>query len=135
MFEYILAGVAACIIIFAMQILLQFFRKKNNVQHAPARKVFVNCPVCGSALAAGEDLYSKVFRPMTVSDQRCIVFGCPHCYPRCEPSVKRVCPVCHKTIPADGHLVARLFNKTKDGKKHVLITGCSMCCKYENIVK
>lgn len=88
---------------------------------------FVSCPVCGSVLSRGENLRSKVFRPMDVSDQLCVIYGCPHCFPVCEPGVRRQCPVCHKAVAPDGHLVARLFNKTKSGRKHIIINGCGSC--------
>ncbi|MCK9170228.1 MAG: hypothetical protein M0P01_07410 [Treponema sp.] len=130
MLDYIFMAVAVVIIIAA----LHYFVKNNRNRKSSAaasHHAFVNCPLCGSPLLPGEELFSKVFRPMTVNDQRCIIYGCPHCYPRCEPGIHRICPACHKTVPLDGHLVARLFNRTKDGKKHVVITGCSVCCKYE----
>lgn len=87
------------------------------------------CPVCRSPLPKGADLYTKVFRPMNVHDQHCIIFGCPRCYPVPEPGISRRCPVCHAEVARDGHLVARLFNKTA-GKKHVTVTGCPKCAKY-----
>jgi len=108
---------------------LAWFRSRGT-SSGPAypalKKALVTCPICGSPLAPGENLVSRVYRPMTVPDQRCTIAGCPHCYPVCEPGVRRECPVCGREIPADGYLVARLFNKT-EGKKHVLITGCSGC--------
>ena len=77
----------------------------------------------------GEDLVSRVYRPMNVPHQLCTISGCPHCYPVPEPGKKRECPVCHKEVPLEnGHLVTRLFNKS-DGKKHVIVTGCTECCK------
>ena len=90
---------------------------------------FSKCPLCDSILEAKyrERIYSKVFRPMTVPDQRCNILGCPHCYPE-EKGVKRVCPVCHKHVPVSGFLIARLFNKT-EGMKHVHIIGCTECNK------
>ena len=88
----------------------------------------VKCPVCSSELFVGEQLISKVFRPMKVPDQLMTISGCPHCYPTCEPGVRRTCPVCHKTIGPDQALTARLFNKQL-GKKHVHIIGCSNCHK------
>ncbi len=104
--------------------------KKTSAAEQAPKRALVNCPICGSGLAGGQNMYSKVFRPMNVPDQRCIITGCPHCYPLCEPGIKRKCPVCGKTIPADGHLVARLFNKSNE-KKHVMIVGCSSCLKNE----
>ena len=87
---------------------------------------FVRCPLCSTPLAKNEDMFSRIYRPMTTADQRMTVHGCPHCYPRPEPGVKRSCPVCGKEVPLDGELIARLFNRT-EGKKHVIITGCSVC--------
>ena len=93
---------------------------------AALKGLIVNCPLCGSALLPGEDLVSRVYRPMNVPDQLMIVMGCPHCYPVCESGVKRICPVCHKSVEANQSLTARLFNKTA-GKKHVHVIGCSNC--------
>lgn len=104
----------------------QILRTREN---AAKKGLLISCPLCNSLLLPGEDLVSRVYRPMNVSDQLCTINGCPHCYPRMEPGVKRECPVCHKNVPlGEGHLVARLFNKT-DGKKHVIVTGCSECSK------
>ncbi len=115
-------------------IALSYFalRKKDGQkpQTQKAKRGAVNCPMCGSPLLNGQNMFSKVFRPMNVPDQRCIITGCPNCYPLCQPGIKRVCPVCKKTVPQDGHLVARLFNKTNE-KKHVMIVGCSSCLKNE----
>jgi hypothetical protein len=98
-------------------------RKEKNSNMQP-----VKCPVCQSELFVGEQLISKVYRPMKVPDQLMTIQGCPHCYPKCEPGVARVCPVCHKAIAPDQALTARLFNKAV-GKKHVHIIGCSNCHK------
>lgn len=96
---------------------------------AEARGLLVSCPLCSSPLAKGEDIISKVYRPMNVPDQLCTIDGCPHCFPRPEPGLKRVCPVCGKDVPLrEGHLIARLFNYA-DGKKHVVVTGCTECSK------
>ena len=92
---------------------------------------FVRCPLCSTPLAKNEDMFSRIYRPMTTADQRMTVHGCPHCYPRPEPGVKRSCPVCGKEVPLDGELIARLFNRT-EGKKHVMITGCSECYKVRS---
>ena len=54
---------------------------------------------------------------MNVPDQLMTVSGCPHCFPKCEPNVKRICPVCHSPVGQTENLTARLFNK-RDGKKH-----------------
>ncbi|MBP5158572.1 MAG: hypothetical protein K6G18_01905 [Treponema sp.] len=96
---------------------------------AEARGLLVSCPLCSSPLAKGEDIVSKVYRPMNVPDQLCTIDGCPHCFPRPEPGLRRVCPVCGKEVPLKtGHLNARLFNY-EDGKKHVVVTGCTECSK------
>ena len=87
------------------------------------------CPLCNSRLQKGENLITKVYRPMTVSDQLCTIDGCPHCFPIVQPGLHRECPVCHKKVPLySGHLIARLFNKT-DTKKHVIVTGCTECSR------
>lgn len=135
MLDYVLLGAAAVVIIFALRHFIKLNLRKSagdGAARSSKRKnpSFASCPLCNSPLYK-EDLFSRVFRPMTVSDQRCIILGCPHCYPRTEPGIRRICPVCKKPVPADGHLVARLFNKTKSGKKHVVVTGCTSCCKYE----
>uniref|UniRef100_UPI00298DF93F hypothetical protein n=1 Tax=Treponema sp. TaxID=166 RepID=UPI00298DF93F len=103
----------------------------NNAQAQSgqgANPGFVTCPVCNTRLEKGQNLISKVYRPMDVPDQRCTINGCPHCYPRPEPGIKRQCPCCKKEIPINGYLIARLFNY-KNNKKHVMVTGCSECCK------
>lgn len=129
--EFILLILGIVILIAALSFFVAWRRAKKTAPQAQAPKhALVNCPICGSGLANGQNMYSKVFRPMNVPDQRCIITGCPNCYPLCQPGVKRLCPVCGKTIPADGHLVARLFNRT-EGKKHVMIVGCSSCLKNE----
>ena len=87
------------------------------------------CPLCQSQLGKGQDLISRVYRPMTVHDQLCTINGCPNCFPSPKPGIQRICPVCHKTVDVkDGHLVARLFNY-EDKKKHVIVTGCNHCCR------
>lgn len=134
---YLIMGAAAVLIIVLLSL---FFKYKKTLeedrQKALAKKqaleakkkgLLVTCPLCGSDLMPGEDLFSRVYRPMNVPDQLCTINGCPHCFPKPEPGVKRECPVCHKEVPLkDGHLIARLFNKS-DGKKHVIVTGCTQC--------
>lgn len=129
-FIFLLAGIA---ILIAALSYFAFSKRKAGSKTDEAQKqkpALVNCPMCGSGLQKGQKIYSKVFRPMNVPDQRCVISGCPHCYPVCESGVKRLCPVCGKSVGPDGHLVARLFNKTQ-GKKHVMIVGCSSCLKNE----
>ncbi len=136
---YLIMGAAAVLIIVLLSL---FFKYKKTLeedrQKALAKKqaleakkkgLLVTCPLCGSDLMPGEDLFSRVYRPMNVPDQLCTINGCPHCFPKPEPGVKRECPVCHKEVPLkDGHLIARLFNKS-DGKKHVIVTGCTQCSR------
>lgn len=126
----------------AVVILLNWYSRKGYAREDKNRRiaakaranaakngVLVTCPLCESTLYPGEDLFSRVYRPMKVGDQLCTINGCPHCYPTPEAGKKRICPVCHKNVPVnDGHLIARLFNKP-DGKKHVIVTGCTECCK------
>lgn len=128
--EFIFLIIGIAILIAALSFFIARQRAKKAPAEPSAKRALVNCPICGSGLASGQNMFSKVFRPMNVPDQRCVITGCPHCYPLCEPGVKRQCPVCGKPIPADGHLVARLFNKSNE-KKHVMIVGCSSCLKNE----
>ena len=125
--DYIILGIASVTII---SLISWYFVNEAKKKRAAAKQKStmkpVKCPVCGSDLFVGENLISKVYRPMNVPDQLMIIQGCPHCYPVCEPGVKRICPVCHKTVAQDGSLTARLFNKAL-GKKHVHIVGCSNC--------
>ncbi len=104
--------------------------RQSLIKTASDQKLLITCPLCGSFLQKGQDLFSRVYRPMNVPDQLCTISGCPHCYPTPEPGLERKCPVCGKNVPTkDGHLTARLFNRT-DGKKHVVVTGCSECVKH-----
>ncbi len=107
-------------------------QKKKTALAQPRRNadgevLLVTCPVCNTPLLPGENIVSRVFRPMNVPDQLCTIYGCPHCYPKAEVGLKRECPVCKKAVAQDGHLVARLFNY-KDKKKHVRVMGCTSCC-------
>lgn len=125
--DYLLMGLASCLII---ALILWYFnysqKQKVNEKKKSGPMQNVKCPVCQSNLFAGENLISKVFRPMNVPDQLMIVLGCPHCYPVCQPGVERKCPVCGKSMGPDQSLTARLFNKQL-GKKHVHVIGCSNC--------
>ena len=128
--EYVLMGLAVIVIIAALMYFRKIFPQNKPVAaKTKSGAAFVNCPVCGMPLLPGENLYSKVFRPMNVDDQLCVIYGCPHCYPVCASDMHRHCPVCRKAGPADGYLISRLFNKTKDGKKHVIINGCQNCSR------
>ena len=122
-FSVIIIALLAAIAVMNAHRKLEQARKKKVSNMQP-----VKCPVCQSELFVGEQLISKVYRPMKVPDQLMTIQGCPHCYPKCEPGVARVCPVCHKAIAPDQALTARLFNKAV-GKKHVHIIGCSNCHK------
>ena len=132
--DLFLMGLAAVIIIAA----LLYFRniyfpqtKKTVSKKKPAAGGFVNCPVCGTMMQPGENLVSKVFVTSgEVNDQICYIYGCPHCYPRVEPGVKRVCPVCHKSLEQNQYLLARRFNKTKSGTPHVIVNGCGNCNRH-----
>ena len=128
--EFVFLILSLVIIIAALSYFAFFKRRKKTVNQNVQKRALVNCPLCGSGLQKGENMMSKVFRPMNVPDQRCIVSGCPHCYPVCESGVKRICPVCGQKVLSDGYLVARLFNKS-GGKKHVMIVGCNSCLKNE----
>ena len=127
-------GLAAVIIIAA----LLYFRnvyflssKKMPPKKRPSGGGFVNCPVCGTPLLPGENIVTKVFTTTgQVNDQICYIYGCPHCYPRCEPGVKRSCPVCKKNVEQNQYLLARRFNKTKSGTPHVIVNGCGNCNRH-----
>lgn len=125
---YFICGICIVIII---ALLLAYYRYTQNQKIKDEKKKNlqpVKCPICNSDLYVGENLISKVYRPMNVPDQLMIVSGCPHCYPHAEPGIRRNCPVCHKSLSQEDQLTARLFNKTV-GKKHVHIVGCSKCHK------
>ncbi|MCR4821619.1 MAG: hypothetical protein K5873_01965 [Treponema sp.] len=134
--DYFFMFIGALLLIFALMLFMKFKKmqesgrsKDNGLRTQKNEKggiEFVRCPLCSTPLAKNEDMFSRIYRPMTTADQRMTVHGCPHCYPRPEPGVKRTCPVCGKEVPLDGELIARLFNRT-EGKKHVMITGCSVC--------
>ena len=135
--DYFFMFVGAVILILALLIFMKFkkMQKKSTAKNdlrtqkdENGKIDFVRCPLCSTPLAKNEDMFSRIYRPMNTPDQRMTVHGCPHCYPKMEPGVKRICPVCGKEVPLDGELIARLFNRT-EGKKHVMITGCSVCYK------
>lgn len=129
--DFLVIGTFCALIVFllAATFVASSLRKRAELKRKKAVNMQpVKCPVCQSELFVGEQLISKVYRPMKVPDQLMTIQGCPHCYPKCEPGVSRVCPVCHKAIAPDQALTARLFNKAI-GKKHVHIIGCSNCHK------
>lgn len=133
--EYFLIGIAAVIIIIALMYFRKLYfssqkqKKQTNQNTNSNTGSFVNCPLCNSPLVKGQNIISKVYRPMDVYDQLCTIYGCPNCYPICKPNLTRTCPVCHKTVSQNGYLISRLFNKTKSGTKHVIINGCGECNK------
>ena len=133
--DYFFLFVAAVILILALMLFMKLKKAASSVSENKGLRTqktenggidFVRCPLCSTPLAKNEDMFSRVYRPMTCADQRMTIHGCPHCYPQPENGVKRRCPVCGKEVPLDGELIARLFNRT-EGKKHVMITGCSVC--------
>lgn len=129
--DLLLIGIFSVLIIALLAAIMAYNSRRKaaaRLQKKTSNMQPVKCPVCQSELFVGEQLISKVYRPMKVPDQLMTIQGCPHCYPKCEPGVARVCPVCHKAIAPDQALTARLFNKAV-GKKHVHIIGCSNCHK------
>lgn len=126
--DYLLMGGAVCVIIALITWYVRYTQKQNEKNSKKRPMQPVKCPLCDSSLFVGENLISKVYRPMNVPDQLMVVMGCPHCYPHCEPGLKRICPVCHKEVAQNQSLTARLFNKSL-GKKHVHVLGCSNCRK------
>lgn len=132
MFDYILMGIVSVIIIALLcWIYIHFAGRKQPTQKLIKKSEgpgFAHCPLCNMPLPIGDNIITKVYRPMDVPDQRCIVMGCIHCYPKVEPGLRRICPVCHKEVPVTGNLIARLFNK-RDGSKHVHIVCCTECSK------
>lgn len=126
--DYLLMGAAVCVIVALIFWYIKYSQKQSSKSTKQKMVQPVKCPLCDSSLYVGENLISKVYRPMNVPDQLMTVWGCPHCYPKKEPGLKRICPVCHKEVAQDQSLTARLFNKSL-GKKHVHVLGCSNCHK------
>lgn len=126
--QYLLMGIAIVIIILLLRGIVKYYKNQSSKTTKKKSLLPVKCPLCASSLFVGENLYSKVYRPMKVPDQLMIIMGCPHCYPKCEQGVSRICPVCHKKVNENESLTARLFNKSV-GKKHVHVIGCSNCHK------
>ncbi len=133
--DYLLMGLAAVVIIAA----LLYFRNYAKKQTSAGKKYIkrtgnsgnVKCPVCGMFMGPGENLVSKVFTTNgQVNDQICYIYGCPHCFPKCEPGIKRLCPVCGKNVEPTQYLLARRFNKTKSGTPHVIVNGCGNCNRH-----
>jgi hypothetical protein len=84
------------------------------------------CPLCSTALGAGERIKSDIYPGK--GDRIMRIFGCPHCLPspqRATAALPRVCPVCLRELPSDGWLVARFFERP--GRRHVHVLGCTAC--------
>lgn len=134
--DFLLMGIATIIIVAALMYFRNLYLKKNKNSSEHRNKTrraagAVNCPVCGASLSPGENLVSKVFVTSgQENDQICYIYGCPHCFPRCEPGIKRTCPVCHKDVEQNQYLLARRFNKTKSGTPHVIVNGCGNCNRH-----
>ena len=128
--DYFLMGLAVCVIIALICWYISYNnRRKNHKKIKNSRNLQpVKCPLCDTSLFVGENLISKVYRPMNVPDQLMVIMGCPHCFPKKESGLKLICPVCHKEVDQNQSLTARLFNKSL-GKKHVHVVGCSNCHK------
>ena len=134
--DYLLMGLAATVIVAA----LMYFKYQAQQNKAIAKQKkrsgngmggFANCPVCGTMMLPGENLVTKVFTTSSqVNDQICYIYGCPHCFPVCEPGIKRSCPVCKKNVEQKQYLLARRFNKTKSGTPHVIVNGCGNCNRH-----
>lgn len=134
--DYLLMGLAATVIVAT----LMYFKYQAQQNKAIAKQKkrsgngmggFANCPVCGTMMLPGENLVTKVFTTSgQVNDQICYIYGCPHCFPVCEPGIKRSCPVCKKNVEQKQYLLARRFNKTKSGTPHVIVNGCGNCNRH-----
>ena len=79
MLTYFIAAAAFALIIFLLNLYIKFKSLENKNSEIKARKIrsenaqkkglLVSCPICGSSLLPGEDLVSRVYRPVTVPDQ------------------------------------------------------------------
>lgn len=127
--ELLLIILVCILLILAFSYFLTFFTKQKK-QPQPIKKGTPksSCPICNSLLYEGERISSKIFNKPTTPDQRCIINGCPHCFPYSEPGIQRTCPVCKKKLPQDGYLIARMFYRPPK-KNHVHIVGCTECHK------
>ncbi|MCM1320873.1 MAG: hypothetical protein NC041_01695 [Bacteroides sp.] len=134
-----LTALALVILFFAMRVFFmransrrqKHARQTQSSQTKPPAKSGAKCPLCNSPLGANDRLLSKVYPSANGSDQRCIINGCPYCYPSETENVRRECPVCRKHVPTDGYLISRMFIKP-GRKRHVHIAGCSECHKNKN---
>lgn len=134
--DFLLMGIAAVVIIAALMY-FRYLARQSKAAAKPKKKAggmggFANCPVCGTMMMPGENLVTKVFVTSgQVNDQICYIYGCPHCFPVCQPGVKRSCPVCKKSVEQKQYLLARRFNKTKSGTPHVCVNGCGNCNRHK----
>ena len=130
--DYFFIAVASVVLI-ALLLGLKIYSEINKAKEKQSTKKQmknVHCPVCDSILFTDENIITKVYRPRNVPDQLITISGCPHCFPVCNPPLKRICPVCHKEISIKQSLTARLFNKAI-GNSHVHILGCPNCRKSD----
>ena len=135
--DYLLMGLAAIVIVAALMYFFIYQAQQNKAIAKQKKRSgngmggFANCPVCGTMMLPGENLVTKVFTTSgQVNDQICYIYGCPHCFPVCEPGIKRSCPVCKKNVEQKQYLLARRFNKTKSGTPHVIVNGCGNCNRH-----
>lgn len=134
--DYLLMGLAATVIVAALMYFKYQAQQNKTIAKQKKRSGngmggFANCPVCGTMMLPGENLVTKVFTTSgQVNDQICYIYGCPHCFPVCEPGIKRSCPVCKKNVEQKQYLLARRFNKTKSGTPHVIVNGCGNCNRH-----
>ncbi len=85
------------------------------------------CPLCGSALTAGERVHSVVYATKT-QDKLMEISGCPHCRP--PATLRRVCPVCKKELRSTDVVTARVFERSNESgprRTHVHVLGCPRC--------
>ena len=134
--DFLFMGIAAVVLIAALMYFGKIYFPKSKPAAKNKKRIkgagsLVNCPVCGTPLPPGENIVSKVFTTNgQVNDQICYIYGCPHCFPRCEPGIRRTCPVCKKDVGQQQYLLARRFNKTKSGTPHVIVNGCGNCNRH-----
>ena len=121
--DYFFLFIGAVILIFALMLFMKFKKMQQKsvadnsfrTQKTESGSIdFVRCPLCSTPLAKNEDMFSRIYRPMTTPDQRMTVHGCPHCYPRPEPGVKRKCPVCGKYMVRHRTQNGLMFKRCSD---------------------
>lgn len=96
-------------------------RRRGRPKAAPGKPR--NCPLCGSALAAGERVKSASYRAPPGGEDRIHLLECPHC--GAARGLPRRCPVCRCSLPGGGYLVAAMWREKNKTRVHVL--GCSIC--------